>query len=172
MRRLWLTMVVAIGMLVTQAASTLAVASPFSFKDPSGDAAKGVNTDIVKVTITHSTTVKVVVGMKHAAPFSSWGTTGNLINIQVHINPPSSLYICASKTVAALCDGESIVPNCHVSRSRSAAKNSYAFSVARSCLGNPATIRLYVIGGAFGASQISDSDFAPNTGTSKGVAFG
>jgi hypothetical protein len=165
-------MVLVLGLVVTQAASTLAVASPYSFKDPSGDAAKGVNADIVKVTITHSSTVKLVVGMKHAAPFSSWGTTGNLVNIQIHINPPSSLYICASKAVAALCDGESIVPGCHVSRSRSAANNSYAFSVARSCLGNPAKIKLFVLGGAFGATQVSDSDLAPNSGSSKSVAFG
>ncbi len=170
MRRAFLTVGLLIGLIGSQAASAAAVASPYSFSDPKGDAPHGQRTDIRKVTITHKSTVTIVVAMQKAAPFSSWGTTGNLVNIQIHING-IPMYICASKAVAKLCNGESIVPNCPVTRSLSAAKNQYTFKVARKCLGNPGKIKLFVIAGAFGSTQISESDRAPNAGYSARVAY-
>ncbi len=171
MRRAFLTLVLLVGLVGSQAVPAGAVASPFSFTDPRGDAAFGSRTDVLKVTITHKSTVKIVVTMRNAAPFSSWGTAGNLINIQIHINGIPT-YICASKAAAKLCNGESVVPNCPVTRSRSAAKDQYTFTVARSCLGNPPRIKLFVSAGAFGSTQISDSDRAPDAGYSSRVAYG
>ena len=91
-----------------------AVASPYSFGDPTGDAPKGVNTDVLRVTIVHKSTVKVTIKMKHAAPFSRWGTAGNLVNTLIFFKAPANHYICSSKAAVMMCNGESIVPNCTV----------------------------------------------------------
>ena len=80
MRRPLLLLAIVGGLVLATSANVAAVASPYSFGDPAGDAPKGVNTDMLRVTIVHKSTVRITIKMKHAAPFSRWGTAGNLVN--------------------------------------------------------------------------------------------
>jgi hypothetical protein len=171
MRRSLVALAMAVGLVTSQWGSALAVASPYSFTDPAGDAPKGQNTDVIKVTISHLDIVKFTIKMKNAVPFASWSTNGNLDGFQIPINGFNP-YISAGKVSAALFNGESAVPGCPVSRSFNATKDQYAFSLARSCVGNPATIKVYVLALAHGSTRPSDLDRAPNTGFSVRVAKG
>jgi len=172
MRRPLLLLAIVGGLVLATSANVAAVASPYSFSDPAGDAPKGVNTDILRVTIVHKSTVRITIKMKHAAPFSRWGTDGNLTNLPVYFKAPAQYYICSAKTSVHMCHGESIVQSCTVARSLDATNNRYLYSFPRSCLNNPASIQLFVVAGAFGSTQLSDSDRAPDAGYSKAVAFG
>lgn len=173
MRRSFLLLAIVGGLILATSANVAAVASPYTFSDPSGDAPKaGANGDVLRVTIVHKATVKITIKMRHAAPFANWGTNGNLVNTLIFFKAPAYHYICSSKTTVKMCNGEGTVPNCTVKRSLDATNNRYVYSFPRSCLNNPASIQLYVSAGAFGATQIADSDQAPDAGYAKAVALG
>jgi hypothetical protein len=156
--------------VVATAASSYAVTSPHTFSDTIGDAPKGVATDVQKVTVTHANTVKIALKMGKANPFTSWSTNGNPANINVNFKA-GGYYIFAGRVSAALFQGETQVPNCPVTRSRNGTTNVYTFTVKRSCLGNPSTLRVQVVVNPMNAMAASDIDHAPNGGYYAGVDF-
>jgi hypothetical protein len=170
MRSLTRSVVVAVSLLVAAASPVSAVASPYTFSDPAGDAPKGIATDVRKVTLTHATTVKVAIKMGKANPFSSWSTAGNPASIGAAFLP-GGRYIFAGKVSAALFEGETQVPGCPVTRKRNATTNTYTFSVARSCLGNPKSIQVQVTVEPMGITGPGDIDHAPDSGYSAKVSF-
>src|SRR6476469_643906 len=87
-RRPVLLLAIVGGLILATSANVAAVASPYTFSDPSGDAPKGPNTDMLRVTIVHKATVKITIKLKHAAPFSAWGTNGNLVNTLIFFKAP------------------------------------------------------------------------------------
>lgn len=171
MRRALIILITVTTLIALQAAPAAAASSPYTFSDPVGDAPHGRNTNIVKVVVTHSTTVKIAVFVEHSVAFSRWGTNGKLDNIQIHF-APNDPYISGSRDAVALLNGESVVPGCPVTRIHDATRNRYVFKVARSCVGNPGAISIFVFAGAHGATSISESDRAPASGFTPNVNFG
>lgn len=135
--------------------------SPYVFTDPRDDAG-GAKSDVLTVVVDNGPRITVTVRMGDAIPFSQWGD--RITGLAVFFSPKTLMEITRTRSVFGLGGPTSVCP---VRREYQPVRERYVFSMARSCLRDPATVRVLVQTTRRGDSL---ADSAPRTGFSRPVA--
>lgn len=135
--------------------------SPYLFTDPRNDAG-GAKSDVLTVIVDNGPRIQVTVRMGDAIPFDRWGTT--ITGLAVFFSQETLMEITRNRSVFGL-GGPNVV--CPVRREYQPIRERYVFSMARSCLRDPATVRVRVQTARRGDAT---ADGAPRTGFSRPVA--
>lgn len=121
----------------TTSAGALPSSSPLRLLDATGDAGNR-KVDIQTVVVHHRPTVKIIVDVVQAVPFYQWGPKIDAITVGFN----ETVFLDADRDGAAIYAGNTLL--CPVAREYFLGADRYRFTFPRTCLGNPATIRVFV----------------------------
>jgi hypothetical protein len=153
--------VTAVAFLATPVAAARPAPSPHSFPDFREDT-RLARTDVTAAVVDNGPRITVAVRMRDAIPFNQWGE--HLSGMAIGFNSKAAMEITRTTSTFGLGGPNTICP---VTRTYKAAAETYVFSMARSCLRDPATVRVFVVT----SSNVSGrTDRAPNRGWYNWVA--
>jgi hypothetical protein len=135
--------------------------SPHTFPDFRDDTRRA-RTDVTAVVVDNGPRITVAVRMRDAIPFTQWGEA--LSGMAIVFNGKAAMEITRTTSTFGLGGPNTICP---VAREYKAAAETYVFSMARSCLRNPAVVRVFVV---TSSALPGRADRAPNRGWYNWVA--